>query len=223
MVFTGSLPCASTEPRPRGRGESARRFASDAICLLQRSHDLAAVESSSYEQPEAQREAGFNGATTSRPWRVQCRAVDRGRRALQRSHDLAAVERVMSASGSVEHHALQRSHDLAAVESPPGAAGQRSRCVASTEPRPRGRGERAGTPRCRWPSQWLQRSHDLAAVESQPPVLPVPTHPTLQRSHDLAAVERQITGFADGTFIASTEPRPRGRGEPPRAAPRRRA
>ena len=86
---------ASTEPRPRGRGEAEHFHVPNlAGGQLQRSHDLAAVES-------------FRGEILA-PGPV----------VLQRSHDLAAVERTSHGSIWSARTSLQRSHDLAAVESP---------------------------------------------------------------------------------------------------------
>ena len=60
----------------------------------------------------------------------------------------------------------------------------------------------------------LQRSHDLAAVESAQQQAQMAQMTELQRSHDLAAVESALVALlvAQGE-VASTEPRPRGRGE----------
>ena len=204
---------ASTEPRPRGRGESLLDFYLDVehqlqrshdlaavesltreaiglgLVLLQRSHDLAAVERTSSSSPlsslprfngattsrpwrvhpgtsTVRFSPGFNGATTSRPWRVPHRVSPTSSTAeLQRSHDLAAVES-RDARGSSGHiHTLQRSHDLAAVE-------RRRARPQKTE----GSGFNGATTSRPWrvghsgtgakESLELQRSHDLAAVES---------------------------------------------------------
>ena len=109
---------------------------------------------------------------------------------LQRSHDLAAVESTLTHTPPTVGYWLQRSHDLAAVESVVHRENQGAGGLASTEPRPRGRGEHSSVKRCC--SSWLplQRSHDLAAVERK-------------WTHEMGAAARQ----------ASTEPRPRGRGE----------
>ena len=193
LASSSVLHPASTEPRPRGRGErSSAALPPYASFSLQRSHDLAAVESglihshlgcppvaSTEPRPRGRGEDGggerpasavpsFNGATTSRPWRVRA-PVRPGRTesTLQRSHDLAAVESNRCWAPSASTSGLQRSHDLAAVE----------RLLAHYR---RGR------------VPVLQRSHDLAAVESARRLLHGAARLLLQRSHDLAAVESRV-------------------------------
>ena len=156
---------------------------------LQRSHDLAAVERLP-ATPLAVAVIGFNGATTSRPWRAPRarRRPPKSEDALQRSHDLAAVERSppsTTGGATCRFNGATTSRPWRALRVP----GTTGSVLASTEPRPRGRGERAASGRD-WGSPALQRSHDLAAVERSPPE-PIPPP----------------------AGVASTEPRPRGRGE----------
>ena len=200
----GECPCpannavmqgrASTEPRPRGRGEHPRPQAPRPRVV----GFNGATTSRPWRESTMSRRLllgllCFNGATTSRPWRaISTATLLSNRLLLQRSHDLAAVERQGALSSEEVEERLQRSHDLAAVERTP-------------------RGEEpTNAPR-------LQRSHDLAAVESasgqgqqgneengfngattsrpwRAAILSVrgTVWAQLQRSHDLAAVESGV-------------------------------
>ena len=83
----------STKPRPFGRGDTIVGFGIGAAILLQRSHDLSAVETSSTPPSATRTPAAFNEATTFRPWRpVAGKFTFYNGVNLQRSHDLSAVE-----------------------------------------------------------------------------------------------------------------------------------
>ncbi len=157
-----------------------------------------------------------------------------GRSVTGSSHDLAAVERPAPASPRTRAARLQRSHDLAAVESPARPCFLRLSGIASTEPRPRGRGERPRmvvSPKLSWV---LQRSHDLAAVERPERLATVAAKVCFNgattsrpwRASSATAWCRRGPRFNGATtsrpwvlvtvvvgLLASTEPRPRGRGE----------
>ena len=112
------IPNASTEPRPRGRGEEAQQGGDQLLHV------------------------GFNGATTSRPWRERlCVAGERGRPASTEPRPRGRGERRRRSAKKEPIPRLQRSHDLAAVERRCAAEKTRASEMASTEPRPRGRGE----------------------------------------------------------------------------------
>ncbi len=225
---------ASTEPRPRGRGTHELRRAprrplrfngaptSRSGNVPQRSRYAAAARRFNGAPTSRsgndrlvlvnERETiGFNGAPTSRSGNVHCETGVCGGRT---GFNGAPTSR----SGNVRHRLRFG-----------------CRAVASTEPRPRGRGTVRGV-RARRSGVVLQRSPDLAVGERFAPRSKSKCESKLQRSPDLAVGERgttcrtrsRSTGFngaptsrsGNGRLVAevrlveeaSTEPRPRGRG-----------
>src|SRR6266568_531319 len=209
----GASPDASTEPRPRGRGWRDLIAPPPWPVELQRSPDLAVGD----------------GALQ--------RGMPRAGSGLQRSPDLAVGDGQWLCNTISAGYALQRSPDLAVGDgssaaatrttpvcfngaptsrsgmvAPPGLEGLR--LLASTEPRPRGRGWAEG--RARRGVRGLAsteprprgRGWDLTALESLYALV-------LQRSPDLAVGDGSPAPATPLTSLpASTEPRPRGRGWP---------
>src|SRR6266568_2753615 len=154
------LPVASTEPRPRGRGWEVAVGAEAPVQMLQRSPDLA-VGDGATSSPRRRGPSSFNGAPTSRsgmgPSSEECLATP-----------VCFNGAPTSRSGMVAPPGLEGLRLLASTEPRPrgrgwaeGRARRGVRGLASTEPRPRGRG-------------W-----DLTALESLYALV-------LQRSPDLA-------------------------------------
>ncbi len=208
------MPCASTEPRPRGRGTRGRGHSRirrrggfngaptsrsgnaprlheilDDLQGLQRSPDLAVGE-----RPNATsllpRSGSFNGAPTSR-------SGNDGPRSAPGTQGAGFNGAPTSGSGNGPASRARTTNEARFNGAPTSRSGNvaplpqpRDRLeVASTEPRPRGRGTLTAI--TRGDTEWrLQRSPDLAVGEREPDVKWEWMLCQLQRSPDLAVGER---------------------------------
>ena len=259
---------ASMRPRPEGRGE-ARPWPGlgRADTALQCGHDPEAVERpGSSTAPAAQRQqasmrprpegrgepptspsgatrtAGFNAATTRRPWRTSSACRDETRAG--RSFNAATTRRPWRTRTGPRRAAaagtLQCGHDPKAVENQPaGARPRRDPLQCGHDPKAV---ENCNVSKsCPRSPRALQCGHDPKAVENDPYVGREDPAERLQCGHDPKAVEnvRRLRGRAAGAGrfnaattrrpwrtspdpsarrigppTASMRPRPEGRGEP---------
>ena len=214
---------ASMRPRPEGRGERAgggNRTPRPAAAL-QCGHDPKAVENFLSESPASFKLAGFNAATTRRPWRTSPRRPGprRGNEASMRPRPEGRGEPRGAQRYPAAAQASMRPRPEGRGEPPaPGcaaasnagcfnaattrrpwrtrkhASGRRERQGASMRPRPEGRGERAPPSPRRGLCPSLQCGHDPKAVENLEALEQVgPGFGGLQCGHDPKAVENDTT------------------------------
>ena len=186
---------ASMRPRPEGRGEPPPRPGGRSAAA----GFNAATTRRPWRTYRSRRHPGrwpgcFNAATTRRPWRTgrSERAADPGAM-LQCGHDPKAVENGTSSGGAKKYRImLQCGHDPKAVENLRRRRDRPQAHRASMRPRPEGRGEHAG---------------------DHQPHRPGATGTSMRPRPEGRGERRGACHYISYAAIASMRPRPEGRGE----------